>query len=166
MSRSGAGGRARELGSFAAVGLLAYLVDVGVFNALLLGTATGPVAAKLVSSAVAVAVAFAGSRWFTWRHRRSDRPLREYALFMLVSAAAAGLQLLCLLVSRDLLGLTSALADNVSANVVGMALATAFRFWGFRTVVFRERPAVPGSAQAVTRAGAGRRPRAGGAARS
>lgn len=128
--------RRSELGRFAVTGVAAYVTDVAVFNVLLLGTPTPSAWCKVISSLVAIAVAFAGSRWFTWRDRRSDRPGREYALFLLASVLAAGLQIACLLVSRELLGLRSSIADNVSANVVGMALATAFRFWSFRTFVF------------------------------
>jgi len=131
----------RELLRFAATGLAAYVTDLAVFNALLLGTGTSSTWAKVLSSAAAIAVAFAGSRWFTWRERRSGTPGREYALFVLFSVLAALLQLACLVLSRDVLGLRSALADNVSANVVGMALATVFRFWTFRTYVFPPRPA-------------------------
>ncbi len=130
-----------ELWRFAATGLAAYATDLAVFNALLLGTGMSSAWAKVVSSAAAIAVAFAGSRWFTWRAHRSDAVVREYGLFLLFSVLAALLQLACLGVSRDLLGLRSALADNVSANGVGMALATAFRFWTFRTYVFPARPA-------------------------
>jgi len=131
--------RVDEALRFGVVGLAAYGTDLVVFNALLLGAGAPAVPAKVVAAVAAIAVAFAGSRWWTWRHRRGHRIGREYALFLLVSVLAAGLQVGCLLVSRELLGLRSAWADNVSANVVGMALATALRFWGFRTVVFPER---------------------------
>lgn len=133
------GGR-EELLRFAATGLAAYATDLAVFNALLLGAGTSSTWAKTASSAAAIAVAFAGSRWFTWRDRRSDALGRESVLFVVFSVLAALLQLACLVVSRDLLGLTSPLADNLSANVVGMAIATAFRFWTFRTFVFPVRP--------------------------
>lgn len=133
------GEKRAELLRFAVTGLAAYVTDVVVFNVLLLGTPTSSAWSKVVSSLVAIAVAFAGSRWYTWRDRRSDSPGREYALFLLASLIAAGLQVLCLLVSRDLLGFTSSLSDNISANVIGMAIATAFRFWSFRTFVFPER---------------------------
>ncbi len=135
-----------EVFRFAVTGLSAYLTDVAVFNALLLGADAPPGVSKVVSSLAAIAVAFVGSRYYTWRDRKTDSPLREYALFLLLSVLAAGIQLGCLLVSHDLLGLRSTLADNLSANVVGMGLATLFRFWTFRTYVFRERPgdAVPG----------------------
>ncbi len=131
--------RRAELGRFAVTGLAAYATDVVVFNVLLLGTPTSSAWSKVVSSLAAIAVAFAGSRWYTWRERRSDNPGREYALFLLMSLVAAGLQLLCLVFSREVLELRSGLADNISANVVGMAIATVFRFWSFRTFVFPPR---------------------------
>jgi putative flippase GtrA len=135
--------RLGELLRFAATGLAAYLADVLVFNALLVGLGWAATWSKLVSSAVAIVIAFVGSRWFTWRERRSDHLAREYLLFVVFSVLAAGIQYLCLLVSHHLLGWTSALADNLSANVVGMALATAFRFWTFRTYVFPSAGAHP-----------------------
>ena len=135
-------GRSRigEVMRFATTGSVAYLSDLVVFNALLLGPGVDPGWAKLVSSTVAIAVAFAGSRWFTWRDRRSDDITREYVLFVVFSVLGAGIQYSCLMVSHHLVGWTSPLADNLSANVVGMALATAFRFWAFRTLVFRPAP--------------------------
>lgn len=42
----------------------------------------------------------------------------------------------CLAVSRYVLGLTGLWADNISANVVGLGLSTAARFWVFRRYVF------------------------------
>lgn len=128
---------AGEVGRFAVVGLAAYATDVGVFNLLRLGTGTEPVAAKVLSGAAAVAVAFVGSRWWTWRERPRGPLARESVLFVLVSVLAAGVQVGCLLVSRHVLGLLDPLSDNLAANVVGMALATVLRFWAFRTVVFR-----------------------------
>ena len=125
----------RELSRFLVVGAAAYGTDVAVFNVLRLA-GTAPVGAKALSSVLAVAVAFAGSRWWTWSDRAGPGLAQQSALFVLFSALGAGLQLLCLVFSREVLGLRDALSDNLSANVVGMALATAFRFWAFRTFVF------------------------------
>jgi hypothetical protein len=46
----------------------------------------------------------------------------------------------CLWISHYLLGLDSALADNISANVIGLGLGTLFRFWSYRRWVFPELP--------------------------
>jgi putative flippase GtrA len=149
--------RVGEVVRFLATGGVAYLVDVAIFNALLLGAGTAPTWAKVVSSVFAIAVAFAGSRWFTWRGRRSDRVGREYALFVLFSALAAGIQYLCLVLTHYVIGWTSPLADNLSANVVGMALAMVFRFWTFRTYVFPPVSAAPTAREADAAEGAQRR---------
>jgi putative flippase GtrA len=47
-----------------------------------------------------------------------------------------GVPLLCLAISRYLLDLDSALADNIAANVIGLGLGMAARFWAFRRFVF------------------------------
>ena len=52
------------------------------------------------------------------------------------SARAVDIALTCLATSHYLLGLTSTLADNLSANGVGLALGTAFRFWAYPRFVF------------------------------
>ena len=132
--------RVAELVRFATTGSVAYLSDLLVFNVLILIADLPSSWAKLVSSAVAIGVAFAGSRWFTWRDRRSERIGREYVLFVVFSVLGAGIQYACLIVSHYVIGWTSPLADNLSANVIGMSLATAFRFRMFRTRVF---PPVP-----------------------
>ena len=41
--------------------------------------------------------------------------------------------------SRYVLGLSSALADNVAANLVGLGLGTVLRFWALRSAVFSAR---------------------------
>jgi putative flippase GtrA len=147
---------AGEAARFWVVGGCAYAADLLVFNVLLLQVQVHSVPAKVASGVVAVAVAYSGSRWWTWRDRRSPEVAGELVRFVAVSVVAAGLQVLCLVLAREVLGLRSPVADNVSANVVGMAVATVFRFWAFRTVVFRGRGR-------VTAADGGTRVREGGA---
>ena len=57
-------------------------------------------------------------------------------LFFLFNVVGMGVSVVTLLVSHDLLRLTSRLADNVSANVIGLLLGTAFRYWSYRRYVF------------------------------
>lgn len=143
-----------EVASFLLVGGAGYVVDVAVFNALL-GTAPfdrwDPSAARVAAVAVATAVTYAGNRLLTWRGQSRHGRRREVALFVLFNAVGLGISVLTLVVSHDLMGLTSRLADNVSANVVGLALGTAFRFWSYRTFVFPPAEgAVPSSVDART----------------
>lgn len=132
---------ARELGAFGVVGLLAYVVDVGLFNLLRFAGDPGllehkPLTAKVISVVVATAVSYAGNRHWTWRNRSRRRMHREITLFLVFNAVGLAIALMCLALSHYALGLTSPLADNISANGVGLVLATAFRFWAYRTHVF------------------------------
>ena len=45
-----------------------------------------------------------------------------------------------LALSHDVLGLTSRLADNISANLVGLALGTVFRYLTYKRFVFATGP--------------------------
>jgi putative flippase GtrA len=129
----------RELVCFLVVGGLGYVVDVVAFNVLLSHTPFShwdPTYARTAAMAAAMVVTFTGNRWWTWQDSpRGDRR-REAVLFVLFNVVGLVISLATLVVSHDLLGLTSRLSDNLSANVVGLGLATAFRFWSYRTFVF------------------------------
>ncbi len=133
----------REGLKFGVVGAVAYVVDTGLFNVLLhVGEEPllegRPLTAKVVSVCVATMVAWLGNRYWTFRRRRRSAVPRELLLFVVVNVGGLLLALLPLAVSHYVLGLTSAVADNVAANVVGLALGTLFRFLMYRTVVFNQ----------------------------
>lgn len=136
----------REVLTFGAVGLAGFIVDVGVFNALrYLGPGVledKPLTAKVISVLIATLVTYAGNRLITWRDRSHGTRSRQMVLFFALNGAGMAIALGCLAVSHYVLRLTSPLADNISANGVGLVLGTAFRFWSYRTFVFRD-PADP-----------------------
>lgn len=133
---------AAQLGKFGAVGLVGFVVDVAAFN-LLRATVfephvvhAGPLYAKVVSTVLAILVNWLGNRYWTFSGNRQSRTGREALEFFAVSLAGMGIGLLCLWVSHYVLGLTSVLADNISSNVVGLALGSVFRFALYRYWVF------------------------------
>lgn len=134
-----------ELTKFGMIGLIGLLVDVGGFNLLRFAGGQGPLyeqplTAKVISTAAATVVAWLGHRFWTYRHSRRSAVPQEFGLFVAACAIGAGLAVACLAISHYVLGFTSPLGDNIAANVVGLALATTFRFWAYRTHVFSEHP--------------------------
>jgi putative flippase GtrA len=129
----------REVATFLAVGGVGYVVDVTSFNVLrsdsFLST-VDPSYARIVAVALATVVTYLGNRLFTWRDRVGDDRRREIGLFIVFNLIGLGLSVATLVVSHDLMGLTSPLADNISANVVGLALGTLFRYWSYKKFVF------------------------------
>lgn len=145
-------GLLRQGALFLAVSGVGFLVDVTVFNVLratLLDpahVAGGSLWAKTISTALAIAVNWIGNRTITFRRERRSGDARavarEAAEFLAASLLGSAVALLCLAVSHYGLHLTSAVADNISANVVGLALGTMLRFVLYRVWVFgaRETP--------------------------
>ena len=129
-----------ELVRFGSVGALAYVVDVGLFNLLRYGPGTllgdRPLTAKVVSVAVATVCAWLGNRYWTFAGRRTATRAREFAGFAVVNVGGMLIAVGCLWFSHYVLDLRTPLADNVSANGVGLVLGTAFRYVAYRRVVF------------------------------
>lgn len=134
----------RELLSFGAVGAIAFVIDVGSFNLLVhahLGGVTPllrdhPVTGKIISSLLATLFAYFGNRNITWRGLSMHSIHREITLFIIFNVIAMGIAGLALAISRYVFGFDSLLADNLSANVIGVGLGTLFRFWSYRKWVF------------------------------
>jgi len=134
---------------FGLIGCVGLVVDFGVFN-LLRATIfdparihEGPVFAKIISTVLAIIVNWIGNRFWTFREHRGRQLVREGIEFGIVSVGGLLIGLFCLFVSHYLLGFTSLLADNISSNVIGLALGTAFRFSLYRLWVFSPRRGEP-----------------------
>jgi putative flippase GtrA len=135
----------REVRMFLAVGATGYVVDVAAFNLLrsVEPFATlDPSVARTIAVALAMCVTYVGNRTLTWRDHPSESRHREVSLFVLFNLVGFGFSVTTLFVSHDVLGLTSRLADNFSANVVGLALGTIFRYLTYKRFVFA--PPTPG----------------------
>jgi putative flippase GtrA len=133
---------ATQLLKFGVVGGVGFVVDIAVFNLLLLHPVAGlpawPVVAKSVSTIAAIAVNWVGNRLWTFReHRRSDT-VREGVEFLVASLVGSGVSLVCLAFSHYVLQLTTTVDDNVSANVIGLILGSLVRFAAYRWWVFAD----------------------------
>ncbi len=140
-----------EVVTFLAVGGVGYVVDVTSFNLLRsesILSAVDPSYARVAAVALAMVVTYLGNRLFTWRGQPDGDRRREIALFIVFNMIGLGLSVATLVISHDLLRLTSPMADNISANVVGLALGTLFRYWSYKKFVFA--PATPAIATMIS----------------
>jgi len=127
---------------FGVVGLAGYAIDVGIFNALRFDYTTNsawlstPVGAKVVSVTIATIATWFGNRYWTFKDRRRTNVILELVEFSAIAALGMGIAIGCLYISHYILGHTSVLADNISANIIGLAIATTFRFLMYRFWVY------------------------------
>lgn len=126
-----------ELAKFGAVGAIAFVIDVGLFNVLRATLLSdSPLTAKGISVFLATTFAFLANRHWTYGERERTGYGRETLLFFVTNAAALIISWVCLYTTHYLMGLDSQLADNISGNIIGVGLGTLFRFWAYRTLVF------------------------------
>lgn len=139
---------AREVVKFGAVGGLGVLVNLGVFNLIRHTTDLQVVRAGVIATVVAIATNYLGFRYFTYRDRAQSGRTRELALFAAFSAIGLVIENGVLYTATYGFGWDGPLATNVF-KFVGIATATVFRFWSYRTWVFKALPAPAAPAVAV-----------------
>ncbi|MER6559159.1 GtrA family protein [Streptomyces sp. NPDC001027] len=136
-----------ELAKFGAVGGAGLLVNLGVFNLVRHLTDLQVVRASVLATVVSIAFNYVGFRYFTYRDRDKGGRTRELTLFMAFSAVGLVIENGLLFVATYGFGWDSPLQNNVF-KFVGIGVATLFRFWSYRTWVFRALPEpepVPGA---------------------
>ncbi|WP_234390662.1 GtrA family protein [Nocardia suismassiliense] len=131
----------RQGSAFLVVGAIGFLVDAGTYNLLVFWGGEGmlyhyPLPAKIIAIAVATVVTYFGNKWWTFAHKKTDNPGREYLLYAVFNVVAIGLQLGCLGFSRYVLDLSSPLSDNISGTLIGQMVAVIFRYWAYDKFVF------------------------------
>ncbi|MFQ9337283.1 MAG: GtrA family protein [Varibaculum sp.] len=130
-------GRLTRIIKFCLVGGMNYLVDVSVFNLLMVSwLASHPLTSKILAAAVATVFSWVVNRQWTFRSQRTDSRLQEFIGFAVVNVLGMVPAVICLGVSHYLLGLTSLLADNISANIIGLILGTILRFFLYEHLIF------------------------------
>ena len=145
------GARSRATGEFTkfvAVGVAATAISTSLYNVFAHTTALGqgsltqqPVAAFVLANLAGMVVSFFGTQWWVFSGRTSTGPARGFPALVVINVASWLIPLPSLPFSRYVLGLSSALADNVAANVVGLGLGTIARFWALRATNSAKQPA-------------------------
>ncbi|MFG2399525.1 GtrA family protein [Streptomyces lydicus] len=130
----------RELMKFGAVGGAGVVVNFAVFNLVRHWTEVPVVRASIIATIVATGTNYLGYRYFTYRDRDKQGRTKELTLFLLFSAVGLVIENGLLYVATYAFHWDSPLQSNVF-KFLGIALATLFRFWSYRTWVFRTLPA-------------------------
>ncbi len=129
---------------FLAVGGVATIVAVLLFNLMVHWLPAGadaplhdnPLSAYIIANTIGMAISYRGARSWAFRKRQVVGTAGGRLSYVIWNVISMLIPLACLTISRYALGLESGLADNLSANVIGLALGMAFRFWAFRRFVF------------------------------
>lgn len=135
-----------ETAKFLTVGGLGYIVDVGLSNVLAYGLGPipallegSPIKSKIISTILAMIVVWIGNKLWTYGDRTTNSNVRGIVLFVAVNLAGMVISVIPLGVTWYLLDMRDQLTYNISTNIIGIGLAMVFRFYAYRTWVFKER---------------------------
>jgi len=129
----------REVAKFGAVGGAGVLVNLAVFNLVRHGTELQVVRASVIATAVSIVFNYIGFRYFTYRDRDKSGRTKELTLFMFFSAIGMVIENGVLYVATYAFHWDSQLQSNIF-KFLGIGIATLFRFWSYRTWVFKALP--------------------------
>lgn len=135
---------AAEVSKFGLVGVAATTVAVVLFNAFLHGfwafdpiLPDRPLTSYVIANTIGMLVSYSGTKRWVFKGRSTGRADGGFVPYTVINIATMALPIACLTFSRNVLGLTDPVSDNVAANVIGLAFGFAARFYLFRRFVFR-----------------------------
>jgi putative flippase GtrA len=124
-----------ELLKFCVVGGLGAVIDLGGAAVLHGKFNVEALEAKAISTIIAMALTYLGSRFWTFKHRENQALGREVAIFVVLNVIGLLVAEAVIAIVTYALGLHSQLEYN-AASVFGTGLATIFRFFAYRRWVF------------------------------
>jgi putative flippase GtrA len=130
-----------EVAKFGVVGLIGFVVQLGVQNGLHSGAGIGPIIALVIGYVIATMVTFVGNRYWTFKHRKGKGLRHETIVFVLFNLVGIVIQVGIVDLAYNELGYKSGLAYNL-ATIIGIGLATLFRLFAYRKFVFGEHRSV------------------------
>jgi putative flippase GtrA len=127
-----------EVAKFGIVGASGAVLQFTVQDTLHFRLGVGALSAEFVGIMGGIILTFLGNRYWTYRDRRSHgrESIRESVLFVAMSFLGLGIQLGLQAIVTYGLGLTDGISYNL-ATAFGIAFATLFRLYAYRTFVFR-----------------------------
>src|ERR1700761_186931 len=124
-----------EVAKFGIVGGLAFVLTFVLINVFHSGAHMGPILATTLANVLATVFAFAGNKFWAFRHRRGSHWRREALLFFVFNGIGILITDGVVAIVHYGFGLTGNVAFN-AANLVGIGLATIFRLYSYRRWVF------------------------------
>lgn len=124
-----------EFAKFGAVGVVGLLITNVVFGVLHFNLGVGPTTSTTGATIVAAAVTFVGNRYWSFRHRERTSLGRETVVFIVLNGIGLLIQDAATWINYYAMGNHDKFSAFVALDF-GIAVATVFRFWSYRTFVW------------------------------
>ena len=123
----------KEVSAFGLIGIMALVIDLGVFTWL---APNGAVKAKIISTTLSTAFAYVGNRYLSFSHRARTSIARETAFFFGINLITLAFSAACIAIFVYPLHYAHDSLTVFMVNVVTIGIGTLFRFWAYKRFVF------------------------------
>ncbi len=137
-----------EVAKFGVVGLIGFVVQLGVQNALHSGAGVGAITSVIIGYIIATGVTFVGNRHWAFKHRKGKGLKQETIVFVLLNVVGIVIQVGIVDIAYYGLGYKDGLSYNI-ATIIGIGLATLFRLYAYRKFVFNDHQGNGGGGEAA-----------------
>ncbi|MDR3128317.1 MAG: GtrA family protein [Bifidobacteriaceae bacterium] len=129
---------------FGIVGAICYIVDVSIYNLLVLIPginilSNNPVTAKFISSTLSTLLSWVLNRNWAFREHKTSSKRKELTGYIIINIIGMAIAAGCLGFSRYILNLSGYVADNLSGNIIGSGLATIWRYLAYKFILYKKR---------------------------
>lgn len=126
-----------ELAKFLVVGGFCFVLDMALSYVFRFQVGLGPNTSKALATILATGVSYLGNRLWSFAHRvdADSGHGTDLSLYAVINLVGLVITLVPVSIAHYLLDATGPLAFMVS-GILGTAVATVFRFWGYRRFVF------------------------------
>ncbi|ARF80091.1 GtrA family protein [Kitasatospora aureofaciens] len=138
-----------EVVKFGIVGLSGVVINFAVFWVCINGLGLASLRSNIAATVIAIATNYLGYRYWLYRDRDAASRKREITLFLVFSGIGMLIETGVLAFTVYVLHLDSHY-EQLGAKVIGLAVATVFRFVSYRTWVFTALPEPEPAAVAST----------------
>lgn len=126
-----------EIAKFGIVGFVGFLVTLGGFSLLHFDAKLGTFSSNAIATIVAAVVTFFGNKYWTFRHRAGHSTRRETVMFIVLNGVGALIQYAVVWIAQNGFGVSDKHKLQLDGvYVVGIGIATLFRFWAYRKWVW------------------------------
>ena len=126
----------QEIAKFGVVGIIGFVVQEIGFNVCHFDLKLHLFTANAIATVIAAVVTFFGNKYWSFRHRTGQSTRRETIAFIVLNAVGMLIQYGAVWIAENGFGATDKVMINV-AYLIGIGVATLFRFWSYRKWVWQ-----------------------------
>ncbi|MDR2748678.1 MAG: GtrA family protein [Bifidobacteriaceae bacterium] len=129
---------------FGTVGAICFLVDVGINNLLMFAPGVNflsgsPLTAKVISTTISTLLSWVLNRNWAFKKHKTNSKRKELFWYIIINLIGMVIALICAGFTVYILHKTDYVSYNIATNIIGNGLATFWRFFAYKLILYKKK---------------------------